>query len=63
MHPAEGHDAPPKTGALWTSTTAPTTSPSTSASSNRADRTPEETEAVKAFAEWFGSAETQAAWC
>ena len=25
-------------------------------------RTPEQTEAVKAFAEWFGSAETQAAW-
>ena len=29
---------------------------------DRADRTPEQTEAVKAFAEWFGSAETQAAW-
>ena len=28
----------------------------------RADRTERETEAVKAFAEWFGSAETQAAW-
>ncbi len=29
---------------------------------DRADRTPEQTEIVKAFAEWFGSAETQAAW-
>ena len=29
---------------------------------DRADRTEHETEAVKAFAEWFGSAETQAAW-
>ncbi len=29
---------------------------------NKADRTPEETEAVMAFAEWFGSAEVQAAW-
>ena len=29
---------------------------------DRADRTEEETEAVKAFAEWFGSAEVQAAW-
>ena len=29
---------------------------------DRADRTERETEAVKAFAEWFGSAETQAAW-
>ncbi|MBQ9856686.1 MAG: extracellular solute-binding protein [Clostridia bacterium] len=28
----------------------------------RADRTERETEAVKAFAEWFGSAELQAAW-
>ena len=28
----------------------------------RADRTERETEAVKAFAEWFGSAEVQAAW-
>ena len=29
---------------------------------DRAGRTDEQTEAVKAFAEWFGSAETQAAW-
>lgn len=29
---------------------------------DRAGRTDEETAAVKAFAEWFGSAETQAAW-
>ena len=29
---------------------------------DRADRTERETEAVKAFAEWFGSAEVQAAW-
>ena len=29
---------------------------------NKEGRTEEETEAVKAFAEWFGSAETQAAW-
>ena len=29
---------------------------------DRADRTEEQTEAVKAFAEWFGSAEVQAAW-
>ena len=29
---------------------------------DRAGRTAEETEAVTAFAEWFGSAETQAAW-
>lgn len=29
---------------------------------NRDGRTEEQTEAVKAFAEWFGSAETQAAW-
>lgn len=29
---------------------------------NRADRTDEQTEAVKAFAEWFGSAEVQAEW-
>lgn len=29
---------------------------------DRADRSEEETEAVKAFAEWFGSAEVQAAW-
>ena len=29
---------------------------------DKAGRTDEETEAVKAFAEWFGSAETQAAW-
>ena len=29
---------------------------------DKAGRTEEETEAVKAFAEWFGSAETQAAW-
>ncbi len=29
---------------------------------DRAGRTEEETAAVKAFAEWFGSAETQAAW-
>lgn len=29
---------------------------------DRADRTAEETAAVKAFAEWFGSADTQAAW-
>ena len=29
---------------------------------NKEGRTDEETEAVKAFAEWFGSAETQAAW-
>ena len=29
---------------------------------DRADRTSEQTETVKAFAEWFGSAETQAAW-
>ena len=29
---------------------------------DRADRTPEQTEAVKAFAEWFGSAETQTEW-
>ena len=29
---------------------------------DRADRTPEQTEIVKAFAEWFGSADTQAAW-
>ncbi|MEG0740608.1 MAG: extracellular solute-binding protein [Clostridia bacterium] len=29
---------------------------------DRADRTPEQTEAVMAFAEWFGSAETQTAW-
>ena len=29
---------------------------------DRAGRTERETEAVKAFAEWFGSAETQAAW-
>lgn len=29
---------------------------------DRAGRTEEETEAVKAFAEWFGSAEVQAAW-
>ena len=29
---------------------------------NRDGRTDEQTEAVKAFAEWFGSAETQAAW-
>ncbi len=29
---------------------------------DRADRTERETEAVKAFAEWFGSAETQSAW-
>ena len=29
---------------------------------NREGRTDEETEAVKAFADWFGSAETQAAW-
>lgn len=29
---------------------------------NREGRTEEETETVKAFAEWFGSAETQAAW-
>ena len=29
---------------------------------DRADRTPEQTEVVKAFAEWFGSADTQAAW-
>jgi len=29
---------------------------------DRAGRTAEETEIVKAFAEWFGSAETQAAW-
>ena len=29
---------------------------------DRADRTEHETEAVKAFAEWFGSAEVQAAW-
>lgn len=29
---------------------------------DRADRSEKETEAVKAFAEWFGSAETQAAW-
>ncbi len=29
---------------------------------DRADRTSEQTEIVKAFAEWFGSAETQAAW-
>ena len=29
---------------------------------DREGRTPEETEAVVAFAEWFGSAETQAAW-
>ena len=29
---------------------------------DRAGRTDEQTEAVKAFAEWFGSADTQAAW-
>ena len=29
---------------------------------DKAGRTDEQTEAVKAFAEWFGSAETQAAW-
>lgn len=29
---------------------------------DKAGRTEEETEAVKAFAEWFGSAETQSAW-
>ena len=29
---------------------------------DKADRTAEQTEAVEAFAEWFGSAETQAAW-
>ena len=29
---------------------------------DKAGRTPEETEAVMAFAEWFGSAEVQAAW-
>ena len=29
---------------------------------DREGRTPEETETVKAFAEWFGSAETQIAW-
>ena len=29
---------------------------------DRAGRTPEQTEAVKAFAEWFGSADVQAAW-
>jgi len=29
---------------------------------DNANRTPEQTETVKAFAEWFGSAETQAAW-
>ncbi|MGN0754813.1 MAG: extracellular solute-binding protein [Aristaeellaceae bacterium] len=29
---------------------------------DRADRSEKETEAVKAFAEWFGSAEVQAAW-
>ena len=29
---------------------------------DKAGRTAEQTEAVKAFAEWFGSAETQAAW-
>ena len=29
---------------------------------DRADRTAEQTEAVKAFAEWFGSADVQAAW-
>ena len=29
---------------------------------DRADRTEEETETVKAFCEWFGSADTQAAW-
>ena len=29
---------------------------------DKAGRTEEQTEAVKAFAEWFGSAETQAAW-
>ncbi len=29
---------------------------------DKAGRTEEETEAVKAFAEWFGSADTQAAW-
>lgn len=29
---------------------------------DRAGRTPEQTEAVIAFAEWFGSADTQAAW-
>ena len=29
---------------------------------DKAGRTPEETEAVKAFAEWFGSAQVQAAW-
>lgn len=29
---------------------------------NKADRTAEQTAAVTAFAEWFGSAETQAAW-
>ena len=29
---------------------------------DKAGRTPEQTEAVKAFAEWFGSAEVQAAW-
>ena len=29
---------------------------------DKAGRTEEETEAVMAFAEWFGSAETQAAW-
>ncbi|MEG0511985.1 MAG: extracellular solute-binding protein [Clostridia bacterium] len=29
---------------------------------NKADRTEEQTEAVKAFAEWFGSSETQAMW-
>lgn len=29
---------------------------------DKKDRTPEQTEAVKAFAEWFGSAEVQASW-
>ena len=29
---------------------------------DRADRTPEQNEAVKAFAEWFGSADVQAQW-
>ncbi len=29
---------------------------------DKADRTPEQTEAVEAFAEWFGSAEVQAEW-
>ena len=29
---------------------------------DREGRTPEETEAVVAFAEWFGSADTQAEW-